>query len=508
MAMKRSDDIVPFPTSRSRDLPMITARSERSLLRGVADSFFRNWGWLAALLVVATTGVAAYYFLAPHEYESEMTFLVRNTRADVVVNPDGSSSMQQRLADVSDAQLATEVQMLSSRDIALKLLPLTGFEGGTEVDRERELAKLRKALVIAPLAKSNMVRVLYTSRDPKGGATLLNAMASNYLEQHLQLHANTGSFEFFDQQAKEAENRWKDEQKKLVEFERTSGVVSAADEKDLLLRRQIDLEVALHQSEAELKDTGHRIDSIRPRLEALAPRIATQSRQVSNQYSVERLNTMLAELQNRRTEMLSKYRASDRNVTQLEQQIADTTRALKEAQGRVSTEEQTDVNPLRQSLEGELARAEGTDAGLRGRIQTMLAQDQAYRMQLARVEQVLPLEQQLQSDAKVAEDNYLLYAKRREEARIGHRMDQDKISNVVLAERPRAAVLPKGRSGPMMGAYLVALVLSLIVVALASQMRRTVETPWDLEAITDAPVLGTVPLQSAVLLPARMRGFS
>ncbi|HEY3738976.1 MAG TPA: Wzz/FepE/Etk N-terminal domain-containing protein [Bryobacteraceae bacterium] len=482
--------------------------SEHSLIRGMVDSLFRNWKWLATLWIVATVAAAAYYFLGPREYETEMTFLVRNSRADVVVNPDGSSSMLQRQADVSDAQLSTEVEMLSSRAIAVKLLPYAGFAGGTDVDREHALGKLRRSLTVAPVVKSNMIRVRYTSRSQTSGVPLLDAMAAAYLEEHLSLRGSAGSYEFFDQQTTEAENRWKDAQKKLLAFEQTTGIVSGAEEKGLLLRRQIDLQVTLHQAEAELKETGHRIDSIRPRLDTMAARIETQNRHVPNQYSVERLNTMLTELSNRRTEMLSKYRATDRSVTQLDQQIADTTRALDDAQKRVSTEEQTDVNPLRQSLEGELAREVGAEAGLRGRIQTMLEQDRAYRIQLAKIDQDLPLEQQLEHDSKVAEENYLLYAKRREEARIGQRMDQDKIANVVLAAPPQAPVLPKSRSGPLLAAYLLALVFSVAVVAITARSRRTVNTPWDLAAITDAPVLGTVPVHRNVILPERMRGFS
>jgi capsular polysaccharide biosynthesis protein len=60
-----------------------------------------------------------------------------------------------------------------------------------------------------------------------------------------------------------------------------------------------------------------------------------------------------------------------------------------------------------------------------------------------------------------------------------------------------------------MGVYLLALALSLVAVAIGARMRHTVETPWDIEAIADAPVLGTVPVHDfAAPLPERMRGFS
>lgn len=500
------ENLRPVTKGRTRDTGVDF--SGRSILLSVMDGLFRNWAWVLALWVLATLCAVAYWKRVPRDFESEMTFLVRNNRAEVVVNPDGSSSMQQRQADVSDAQMSTEVQMLSSRDLAAKVLPLSGFSGTNVLEREAAISSLQREIQVAPVVKSNMIRVRYSNRDPQSVTAVLDSLATAYLDEHLQLHGNSGSFEFFDTQSTEAEKRWKDGQQKLLDFQQTAGVVSAGDQKDLLLRRQIELQTSLHQAEADLKDTSRRIDSIRPRLQTMAPRVETTSRRVPNQYSAERLSTMLAELQNRRTELLSKYRATDRAVTQLDQQIADTTKAFQDAQNRVSTEEASDINPLRQGLESELSRAEGAEAGLRGRIQTMHAQDEAYRVELIKLDRLLPREQQFQREVKVAEENYLLYAKRREEARIGQRMDEHKIANVVLSEKARVPGAPKSRLGTVLTLYIMALLLSVLFVALLSRLRKTVQTTFDLEGIADVPILGTVPEHKLDLLPARMRGFS
>ena len=504
--MRPTEDQIRSITSRPHEYgPGFTGRS---LLVGLADSLCRNWRWLLSIGALITLAAAAYWTRVPKDYESEMTFLVRNTRAEVVVNPDGSSSMQQRQADVSDAQISTEVQMLTSRVLAEKILPATGFTGPDSLDREEALNKLTKDVQVSPVVKSNMIRVRYSHRDPQRVTAVLDSLATAYLDEHLQLHGNSGSFDFFDQQSKEAEKRWKDAQQQLLDFQQKAAVVSAADQKDLLLRRQIELQTNLNQAEADLKEVTRRMDSIRPRLQAMATRVDTQARKVPNQYSAERLSTMLAELQNKRTELLVKYRATERVVTQVDQQIADTQRAFEEALSRVATEQASDVNPLRQTLESELSKSEGAEAGLRGRIQTMQAQNQAYRLELIKLDRILPQEQQLQRQVKVTEDNYLLYAKRREEARIGQRMDEQKIANVVLSEKAHVPLAPKSRLGTVATVYVLAMLITVLAVALLARMKRTVQTPWELEAVSDVPVLGTVPVHQLTLLPERMRGFS
>jgi uncharacterized protein involved in exopolysaccharide biosynthesis len=500
--MKRSEDLViPVSPSRRRALP---AYKEEGLVRRAADALFRNWRSTLAVWVLATIAVAAYALLVPREYESEMTFLVNNNRTDSQFSGDGISPAP-RPGDISDQQMSTEIQILASRELATQALRASGFQGGAELERERALTRLQKNLQIAPVLKANMIRVRYSALDPNQAANVLKALASAYRDQHVQLHGNPGQLGFFDQQSAQAEQKLKAADNKLLEFQQGSGIVSATEQKQMLLTRQIELQVMLHQAEAELRETTSRIASIKPRLEAMSGRIATQTRRVPNQYSVERLNTMLTELQNRRTELLSKYRPGERIVTQLDQQIADTKKALQSAEGSAATEEVSDVNPLRQSLEAELARMEATEAGLAGRIQAMRTQDASYRGQLAKLETLAPVEQEYQREEKVAESNYLLYTKKREEARISQSMDQQKIANVVLVEPPSSPVLPKSRSVQLSIVYLLSLLVGVISVALVSRMKQTVETPWALEEISSIPVLGTVPVHSLASLSERLQ---
>jgi uncharacterized protein involved in exopolysaccharide biosynthesis len=115
------------------------------------------------------------------------------------------------------------------------------------------------------------------------------------------------------------------------------------------------------------------------------------------------------------------------------------------------------------------------------------------------------VEEEYQRAAKVAESNYLLYAKKREEARISQRMDDRKIANVVLAEKPRFPVAPKSRAVLLGIVYILSLLIGTLLVALFSRLKQTVETPWELEEIAAAPVLGTVPMHPFALFSERLQ---
>ena len=217
----------------------------------------------------------------------------------------------------------------------------------------------------------------------------------------------------------------------------------------------------------------------------------------------------MTELRNKRTELLTKFKPGDRMIRQVDQQLADTQKALDRAEKLNSTEEATDVNPLRQSIDGELARAEASANGLTGRIGALSRQASEYREELSSLEGMLPDEQELLREIKAAEDNFVLYSRKREEARIGEAMDKSKIANIALAEPPRVPALPEPRvNGTVVGGYLLAIALIHMGALFAGQSRRTVCTPWELEAFAGMPVLATVgylaPVRSETTLRVRI----
>jgi uncharacterized protein involved in exopolysaccharide biosynthesis len=461
-------------------------------LRDIADTVFRVRKLILIGCAIFTLAIVGYLLLTPRMYESEMTILVKNKRAEMIVSADGSSSVAQA-TEVNDSQIGTEVQLLSSRELYAKVVDQGGLAGPTPASKEKAVQKLQQKIRVAPLMKSSMIRVRYASPDPQQSARVLRLLAEVYLERQLELHSSVGSFAFFEKQAAVYETQLRDAEARLIEFQKSSGVVGAPQQKELLVRRVIEQQSALREAQAASSEAQRRVTTLQSQMAAVNPRITTQSRRLPNQYSVERLNTLIAELQNKRTELLVKFRPDDRMVKQIDQQITDTQAALEGAQKMNATEEATDVNPLSQSVQAELSRAQTVADGLRGRISTLSQQTQQYRSELETLGGILPGEQELLRDIKVAEENYLLYSRKREEARIGEAMDKHKFGNVAVVEPASVPVLPQPKlSAGLAAAIVLGILLIVITVTVLGHSRRTAFTPWELEAMAGAPVLATV----------------
>jgi len=484
-------------------------------LRDGAGAMFRRKALVLLTFLTVVLGTAIVTYLLPNKYESRMKILVKNQRVDVAITPEATDVAPPIESEVSEGQINSEIELLTSRDLLTQVVTECGlakFETGwfgksapEPIRVETAATRLSKDLIIAPVKKANIISVSYATNSPELAATVLKKVADLYFEKHLKLHHPTGASDFFKDKADEYESQLKEAENRLADFQQSNSLVVLSQQKDLTLQKTAEAKSKLLESEAALNEATNRIKRVEQQLASTSRRVTTQSRSLPNQYSAERLNTMIVELQNRRTQLLTKFRPDDRSVREVDQQIRTTREALAKAEQKTAVEEATDLNPLRTSLETELSRAKLDQSGAQARRDTLTGQLQQYEGSLKKLGGDTTKHDDLQREVKEAADNYQLYAKKREEARIADELDRQKITNVSVAEAPVAAQLPSGPNRTMnlvLGIFLAGL-LTLGGVFSAELLNDTVHTPRQLEALTGAPVLATVPANSRKVIGRR-----
>jgi uncharacterized protein involved in exopolysaccharide biosynthesis len=466
----------------------------RVLMRDLLDRLFRQKRWILVAVLAWTFAMGLYLWFTPAAYEADIQFLVNNNRAGAVVSSELNNGPVAR-DYVDESVVATEIQLLSNRELLRTVVRSANLaDGQDDVAVERALKKFQKELKVSPVLKANMIKATYSASDPRQVQAVLANLADAYLSEHVRAHSSSGAFDVFDKQAAAYAARLKELQDRLTAFHEGSSIVVLAQQKDINLHKLMDLEAGLKETQAARVANGQKIALLREQLKGLKARITTQARVVPNQYSVERLNTMLAELNNRRTELLVKFQPQDRLVQEVEKQIADTKAALDRSNALVSTEETTDVNPLRQSLEADLAKAEVTDTETRAHEASLAAEIGGYRQALSGLNQATTTDDQLLREIKETEDNYFLYSKKREEARIEEAMDRQRIANVTLVQPPVAPALAQPKiSLTVVSTWVLGCLLILGCAFGRGMARASVYTPWELEGITGLPVLASIP---------------
>src|SRR6266849_758332 len=487
-------------------------------LREGAGAMFRRKALVLLTFLTVVLGTAIVTFLLPNKYESRMKILVKNQRVDVAITPEATAGAPPVESEVSESQINSEIELLTSRDLLTQVVTECGlakFETGwfgqpapEAVRVETAAARLAKDLGIAPVKKANFIFISYSTNSPELAAAVLKKLGDLYFEKHLKLHHPTGASDFFKDKADEYETQLKQAENRLADFQQNNNLVVLSQQKDLTLQKTADAKSKLLESEAAYNEATNRIKRVEQQLAATSRRVTTQSRTLPNQYSAERLNTMMVELQNRRTQLLTKFRPDDRLVREVDAQIRTTREALARAESQTATEQQTDLNPLRQTLETEYSRARLEQTGAQARRDTLTAQLRDYEGELRKLEGDTTRHDDLQRQKKEAAENYQLYAKKREEARIADELDRQKITNVSIAEAPTVPRIPSSPNRPLnllLGVF-VATFLSLGTVFSAEMLGGTVHTARQLEALTGATVLATVPENSRrIISGSRMK---
>jgi len=475
---------------------------------------FRRRGLVLFTFLAVVAGTILVTLLLPNRYDARMKILVKNQRVDVAITTEATNGLSAPAIEneVSENQINSEIELLTSKDLLTQVVTDTGLAKNEsslfgrpvpEAERvEKAVNQLTKDLNITPVRKANIITVSYSSGSPQMAAAVLKRVGDLYLEKHLKLNHPAGASDFFKEKADEYETQLKDSEQKLSSFQQQNNLVVLSQQKELTLQKTAEAKTKMLDAETALNEATNRIARVEQQLDSMPKRIVTQSRQLPNQYSAERLNTMIVELQNRRTQLLTKYRPDDRLVREVDNQIKTTQDALKRAEGKTSVEEATDLNPLRQTLETELSRARLDQAGARARRDTLTAQLQQYDASLKKLEGDTTKHDDLQRQKKEAEDNYQLYAKKREETRIADELDRQKITNVSIAESATVPQIPSSPNRPvnlMLGLVLAGF-LSLGTVFSAEMLSDAINTPRQLEALTGAMVLATVPEKSKRIL--------
>jgi succinoglycan biosynthesis transport protein ExoP len=457
----------------------------------IADAIFRRKAFLLISSLLLLLAVGAAWHFSGGKYESQMVLLVRANRAEIVVTP-GQTLDNTKPAGLNEGQIATEVQLITSRGSLRQVVERCKLaEPGADTDRAVEA--LAREIKVSPMPKASMIEVRYSNTDPKKAAEVLREILAAYTDQHLRVHKGAGT-DFFQQQSGDQGARLRTAQQRLTAFQKDTKIVLLAEQKDLNLRRLMELEASERESKVAFQEGKQRIVALKQMVGSLSPRITTQVRKMPNNFLVERLNTMLVELENKRTDLLSKFRADDRLVKQVEQQIADTRVTLDRATRTEATEQASDVNPLRQSLDGDLARARMAQGVLTARIGALGPQIKEYRTEIAKLEQSTAAYTDLVREVKTLEENYQLYSRKYEESRIADALDRQKIANITVVEQPEVPSAPVQRSAILpIGTVLLGLCLIFFAAVLTGLHGQDLHTPQAIFEASGIQVLATLP---------------
>jgi uncharacterized protein involved in exopolysaccharide biosynthesis len=202
----------------------------------------------------------------------------------------------------------------------------------------------------------------------------------------------------------------------------------------------------------------------------------------------------LLELELQRTSLLIKFQPSYRLVQEVDEQIAQAKAAIEAEEQKPLRDETTQDDPEFVWAHSEHLKSEVELRELEKKQAVAREQVNVYRASAGRLEESAIAQHDLEQQLKAAEDKYLLYSNKREEARIGDALDQNGLLNVAIDQQPHIPALP-------VWSFLAATCFSFIgaagfstaIVFANDYFAPSFRTPAEVVAFLGSPVLASLP---------------
>ena len=463
----------------------------------VVTAFFRNKRKIVIAAVSFLLLVLTVFIVKPKHYEAHMMFMVRNEASSLPISSfDDRPQMPEPEQAMTDVQIGTEIELLKGNELHRQVISAM-HPGLSSSQLDRRLLKFNKDLTVLPVPKTTLIGVTYSATSKEEAVATLTALSKSYLAYRANIRGSEGTYAFFDQEANRYYQKLQGDQAALAKFNRVNRVSLLDEEKDVIVHKLSDARATLYDNEANVREADKRIQTMQSARSTIPARVTTQRRDLPDQIGYGHLNSILADLENERLDLLAKYHPTDRRVQEVEAKIANIQGELKQAQQSKSVEEQSDLNPIRQTVEADLQQSTFRSAGLQAREKSLAAQVNQYEAKLQQLNQITGQNEDLQTKIKQDEANYDVYSKRREDARISHTLDNDKLANVRQVVDP--AIVPQTNGDRLLSLLCICVIGLLLIVGvgvLAGLWSPSFHSPWELENAIGAPVLATIPLLS------------
>jgi uncharacterized protein involved in exopolysaccharide biosynthesis len=514
----------------SRGVRVSTSTVEKNAeynLRDVLTVVFKRRRLILSFFFTTVAVTTLATFLVPPTYEATASILVKKASAELPLVPKDSSQLI--ISQVSEEDLNSETTILKSRQAIEETLHGLGVDESWRHDGP--LARLRrtvagalgsprlsyfdemvlqldKKIEVKPIRKSNVLEVSYRHSDPDWATKVVQGLTEHYLARRAQVYQSPQAVAFFDEETHKAAERLRKAEQGLEAYSTKAGVSvlgltgdpqSLAAEKQAMLGRLAGFEQELGEARVQVRQLTERVAALDAQV-AKEPERLRSSLRLNQDPTTEELEKALVALQLKRDALVRDFTPDNRQVKDVEEQIRATQERLKAAETRVASINRTELNAVHQNLKEQQLAARADLQAARARHDSLQAEAARTRRELDELTEKGLTTEGLRRETRAAEDAYMLYQKKHEEARISSAMDQQKIVNVSIAQpaqRPLQPVGPRKALNLLLGLMLGA-IGGLGLAFVAEYFDHSFTTGHDLEARLGIPLLGAIPDQAGL----------
>jgi polysaccharide chain length determinant protein (PEP-CTERM system associated) len=420
-------------------------------------------------------------FIIPPTYEAETNIRIKQPKglANSLLGdlPIGNASNTKQL-------MSTYTEILKSRTVVQSLIDTT------QANKEKipTYENMLNRITTQPVKDTEILKVKVQAKSPEEAQLVANTLVETFIDRLTSLVRSEQRTvrEFIGERLKESKSELLTAENALEKYKREQQIIAPAEENRALVDRITSIAKLKSDTQITVVTANARLAGIQQQLSAEKSGFIAES-PVIQQYKLK-----LAELEIEKIALRQNYTEKHPKVAANQAAVDETKSKLKTEISRVLSADAPSANPIHQNL-------------VQGRIQAEVeiavagAQQQALELLAAEGEKELiklPAKEQglvrVMRDASVAQEIYVMLAKRHEEARISEVMEPTDIQVIDIAIAPEEPIKPRKVLNVVIAAVL-GLFLGIGAAFALEYINKTIRDADDVTHYLGLPVLGNIP---------------
>ena len=380
----------------------------------------------------------------------------------------------------------TDAEILKSRNVVLPVIAAT-----EEKDEDGKLPDyegyVKKHIVTKPYKDTEILEVDVTGKDPETAQRANNLIIKGFMNRLTELSHDEQkrTREFLEQRLGASKEELGNAEDKLQQYQSANKMYSTDDQMKQLTDKLNIVDKAKAENQLDLETAQAGLKSVNEQLSSAGVAIADSP-------AIQQYKTQLAQLEATKASYVGKYTDEHPKMQEINNQINSAKASLDEEISNIVSQQAPSSNTVQQGLLANKFKDEAAIAVAQSKktaLDQMDAQNDAIIASLPEKEQGFV---RVKRDADVANEIYVMLAKRLEEAKVAEVMVPNEVQVVDWGTLPEKPIKPR-KVLIMAIMTLLGLIVGMGTVIIQSLMYRKIRTAEDVEKERGLPVLGMIP---------------
>ncbi|WP_101911985.1 GumC family protein [Megasphaera vaginalis (ex Bordigoni et al. 2020)] len=452
-------------------------------LKELYDVLIENKKTIAKVTVAFLVAAGLYLLIVPPTYQSVSLLRVKQDKglgSSILESLPTGGGMD------SKQRMNTDAEILKSRNVIVPVIRQTEEPDSDGAFPDYE-DYVKNRIITKPYKDTEILEVDVTGKTPEDAQKANTLIVQGFLNRLTQLsHDEQKNIrEFLQKRATSSKEELTDAENKLQAYQVANKIYSSDDQMKALADKLSEIDKAKAENQLNMETAKAALSSVNGQLSS-----AGQS--VADSPAIQQYKTQLAQLEAQKASYAGKYTAEHPKMQEVTNQINQVRASLNQEIDNIVAQQAPSSNMVQQGLLADKFKNEAAIAVEEGKKQALDNLDAENNAIIA----TLPAKEQgyirVKRDADVAQEIYIMLAKRLEEAKVAEVMVPNEVQVVDTATLPDKPIKPR---------KLLTVLLALIMGLFCSSgylvakylLNRKIRTTDDVETHLGLPVLGIIP---------------